>query len=205
MMLMTLPSSGLGSGLGTTQPQSPLVQPIADAIAQMEGYNNTEQTLAKINNNPGNLRSWGGVPTNRGYAAFPTPEAGWNALRRQVQILIDMNLTLYEFFGGKPGVYSGYAPAADRNRPAHYAEFVASRVGIDPSTPLQQYGTGTEAPDFSVTGTATADADWALTVPDPGGLLRKLDAFTGSRQMSIAGIAVLVLILAAALRPSDRI
>lgn len=115
-----------------------MVNEIAESIARMEGFY-TPGTLARINNNPGNLRTWGSLPIRNGFAVFPTEEAGWNALRRQVQLLIDRGLNLYEFFGGKPGVYPGYAPAADNNKPRQYAEFVAGRVGIDPSVAINEY------------------------------------------------------------------
>lgn len=45
-------------------------------------------------------------------------------------------LTLSEFFGGKPGVYAGYAPAADNNPVSNYVSFVARRTGIDPNARL---------------------------------------------------------------------
>ena len=101
----------------------------------MEGYQKLG-SLAQKYNNPGNLRQWGEVPIVNGYAKFATIEHGWRALKRQVERLIDRNLTLYEFFGGKPNVYPGYAPAADNNHPKHYAEFVAQRAGIAPDKPL---------------------------------------------------------------------
>lgn len=198
-----LPLAGIGS-LGAAG----MVESIAEAIARMEGFYNAGETLAKINNNPGNLRSWGSNPVNRGYAKFPTLAEGWRALHRQVRLLIDMNLTLYEFFGGKPGVYPGYAPAADSNHPRHYAEFVGGQTGIDPNVKLKDYESGATGADFSVTGYGTADPE-----PDPGlfdlflpsgnasgaasagGPLEALDSLTGSRERSWLGIGILGLVL----------
>ena len=120
-----------------------LVNNLAQAIAKFEGYFNPENTLAKRNNNPGNLRSWGSYPVSEGYAKFPDAETGWAALRRQVQLNINRGLNLYEFFAGKGGVYAGYAPSADSNNPTHYARTVAGWVGIDPTVKLASYqGTG---------------------------------------------------------------
>lgn len=126
-----------------------MVEAIAKAIATMEGYFISQDdaakrriswpTRAQINNNPGNLRAWGKNPTNAGYALFGTAEHGWNALRRQVRLLIDRNLTLLEFFGGKPGVYPGYAPSADKNNPQKYAEFVSKQTSIPIDQPLKEH------------------------------------------------------------------
>ena len=116
-----------------------LVQGIALAIAQQEGFN-TPGTIAQRQNNPGNLRSWGSNPVINGYAQFPNAQAGWNALYQQIQLNINRGLTMNEFFAGKPGVYAGYSPSADGNAPIAYAAFVASRVGVDPNTPLNQVG-----------------------------------------------------------------
>ncbi len=113
------------------------VEAIALSIATFEGFFITG-SLAQRNNNPGNLRSWGTMPVRDGYAAFPSADIGWAALRRQVQLNIDRGLTLQEFFGGKPGVYSGYAPAADTNNPTGYAAFVAERVGIPVNKPIRE-------------------------------------------------------------------
>lgn len=113
-----------------------LTESIAQAIASMEGFFKPG-SIAQRNNNPGNLRAWGLNPVESGYAKFPTMEAGWAALHRQVQLNIGRGFTLYEFFGGKPGVYGGYAPNADPPNDARsYAVFVASRIGLDPSIPL---------------------------------------------------------------------
>jgi hypothetical protein len=112
-----------------------LTESISQAIATMEGWYKAG-SIAQRNNNPGNLRSWGSMPIIDGYAKFPTADAGWTALHRQVDLNISRGLSLDEFFAGKPGVYGGYSPSADQNNPAGYAVYVASRVGLDPSIPL---------------------------------------------------------------------
>lgn len=111
--------------------KSQLIQTFAEAIATMEGFylRKPTPTWAQRNNNPGNLRSWGRVPVVGGYASFSTPTDGWAALRVQIEKnLFKRKLTIAEFFNGKPGVYAGYAPAADSNDPLHYAEFVRRRL-----------------------------------------------------------------------------
>ena len=123
---MTIPRTPVSAGL---------VERIAIAISEMEGFNKPG-SRAQRQNNPGNLRSWGKTPIVEGFANFPTAAEGWSALRRQIWRNVDRGLTLYEFFGGKPNVYAGYAPDADGNRSRHYAEFVAKRAGIPVNVPL---------------------------------------------------------------------
>ena len=131
---------------------------IAQAIAQMEGYN-TPGTVAQRNNNPGNLRSGPGqIGTSGGFAVFPDPTTGWAALEHQVNLNIRRGLTLEQFFAGGNG-YPGYAPSSDSNDPARYAAFVAQQTGIDPNTPLNALGTTTPEPaacDPSVDPTCNA-------------------------------------------------
>lgn len=112
-----------------------LVDKIAAAIARFEGFY-VPNSRAQRNNNPGNLRRWGNTPVVDGFASFPTLEAGWAALRRQVEINIGRGLTLNEFFAGKPGVYAGYAPASDNNHPINYARFVGGKAGVPVDIPL---------------------------------------------------------------------
>jgi hypothetical protein len=118
-----------------------MIDAIARAIARQEGFHDARgnvqlRSLAAVNNNPGNLRSWGDTPTSQGYARFENVAAGWAALRKQVQKNINRGLNLREFFGGKPGVYPGYAPSADGNHPKVYAENVAAWTSLDVDTPL---------------------------------------------------------------------
>ena len=112
-----------------------LIETVSNAIATFEGYFQPG-SVADRNNNPGNLRSWGNRPVRDGFAVFGSAADGWAALRRQVELNVGRGLSLREFFSGKAGVYSGYAPAADSNDPNRYAEFVAARAGISADVPL---------------------------------------------------------------------
>jgi hypothetical protein len=114
-----------------------LVAKISIAVSEMEGFNK-KGSRAQRNNNPGNLRRWGKTPVVDGFANFPTLAEGWAALRRQVAKNVGRGLTLYEFFGGKPGFYPGYAPDADGNHSRNYAEYVAKRVQILADVPLNK-------------------------------------------------------------------
>lgn len=100
------------------------LQLFSQAIATMEGFY-VKGSIAKLNNNPGNLRSWGDRPINKGFAQFPDEASGFKALRQQIdKNIFTRKLSLKEFFGGKLGVYAGYAPKADKNNPDKYAKFV---------------------------------------------------------------------------------
>jgi hypothetical protein len=122
-----------------------LATSLADAIQRFEGW--TAGSVSQRNNNPGNLRngpSMIGTDPN-GYAIFPDYQSGYNALVNQVQLNINRGLTLDEFFAGKPNVYGGYAQAAHANQPYNYATTVAGWIGIDPTAPLNQIGSGAGA------------------------------------------------------------
>lgn len=124
-------------------PKYSITSPIATAIAQMEGFN-TAGTLARINRNPGNIRTWAGAGrdvVNRGYVVFPDNQSGWNALYKLVDDYIDGR-----YHGGRSPnlveMFRTYAPAADSNDPDHYARFVASRTGLNLNTPLKAQAGG---------------------------------------------------------------
>jgi hypothetical protein len=116
-----------------------LTESIAQAIATEEGFYKSG-SIAQRNHNPGNLRSWGAAPIVDGYAVAPDDATGWSWLYSQVNTNIGRGLTLNEFFAGKPGVYPGYAPSTDANRPYAYAAFVAAQVGIPVDVPLNALG-----------------------------------------------------------------
>lgn len=116
------------------------VEAMARAMARQEGFYKASNKALR-NRNPGNIRPWEGctLPVAGGMIAFPTIEAGWEQLRRQIRKNVFVRrLTMREFFGGKKDpktgrvIYSGYAPAADGNKPDEYAAFVAGMVGILP-------------------------------------------------------------------------
>lgn len=131
--------------------KSQLISGIASAISKMEGYG-LLTSLARKNNNPGNLRTWSDVPSVNGFAKFKRAEDGWKALYQQIENNIfgrgrndsfparaKQGLTLKEFFAGQRdhngqvivGGYPGYAPGADNNQPEHYAKYVAEQAGIE--------------------------------------------------------------------------
>ena len=104
-----------------------------------EGYFRGSRSFR--NSNPGNLR-WhnqiGNIGKDKdGFAIFPDYSTGFAALCRQLQAacygrskVYSPTDTLYEFF-------EKYAPANDNNKPREYAERVAAKLNISPSTQLK--------------------------------------------------------------------
>lgn len=116
----------------------------------MLGSMTIAQAITTMENTPASLNNPGALTAPLGYCStgktgilvnFCTPEDGAAALQQQINYLTNKGLNLYEFFGGKQGVYPGYAPAGHgKNDPTVYAGFVAANTGIDPNIPLNQTG-----------------------------------------------------------------
>ena len=87
------------------------------------------------NNNPGNLRfanQRGSTGKDAsGFAIFSTPEAGMVALEKQIRLDMGRGDTLYKFI-------SEYAPAADKNNPLKYTDFVSKATGIQPGEQIPE-------------------------------------------------------------------
>lgn len=164
------------SGLGS------LTSDLAAAIQRMEGACSGSTCR---NNNPGNLRAGPGATgvDSRGIAIFPDYATGQAALEHQVDLNIGRGLTLDEFFAGKPGVYPGYAPAADSNNPQGYAGTVAGWLGIPENVPLGAISS--DSPSFSAETGSVFDS-WGSGDGQEAGISTM--AWLG---LGIAGIAVL--------------
>lgn len=122
-----------GWNLEKTPPKPPVSQVsnrlriIAERIGQLEGFNKPG-TLAQRQNNPGNLRfvgQQGAVAGDKGFARFPTLDAGWSALHRQINLDASRGKTLEQF------VYK-YAPPVENNSAAYLAA-LARALGVQPS------------------------------------------------------------------------
>jgi hypothetical protein len=147
-------------GLGAT------IQDFASAITRFEGT--CPSPTSCRNFNPGNLRAGPGQTgvDSRGIAVFPDYQTGESALEHQIGLNIDRGLTLDEFFGGKSGVYAGYAPAADSNDPGNYSRTVAGWLGIDPTAKLASV-MGETTPIFDA-GSAPDQTGWELPAEESG-------------------------------------
>jgi hypothetical protein len=88
------------------------------------------EPLGLRQNNPGNLRSWSGMPSANGFAVFPSPTAGLNAMAQQIGL-----------YGSRDGlntvggIVGKYAPPSENNTAAYIAE-VARATGFKPDQQL---------------------------------------------------------------------
>lgn len=153
--------------LGDVSPSSSAVQAIANAIYQQEG--------PVQNNNPGNLVYVGQAGAtgadSRGFAIFPTLQAGQQA--EQAQIALDINRG--SCATGSPlstltDLIDCLTPPSDpaNNTPA-YINAVAAATGIDPGTVLLSYTGGSTGDITAVDGSdgspSTGSAGIDLTDP----------------------------------------
>lgn len=102
---------------------------LAAAIARFEGWL-VPGTIARRNNNPGNLRSGKGQigTDSNGYAIFPNEQTGWDALYRQIDLDTSRGLTLQSFI-------AKYAPPSE-NATQGYLNFLVRELGVSADTPL---------------------------------------------------------------------
>lgn len=82
-------------------------------------------------NNPGNLRSWKGYPTEHGFAKFPSADVGIRAMGAQLRLYgsRDHLDTLRQ-------IISKYAPESDHNDTDAYVRDVSSKTGFKPDQRL---------------------------------------------------------------------
>lgn len=179
------------TGAPTTGAQATGVTPIplAQQIATFEGFDKPG-SVAQRNNNPGNLRAGPGATgtDKNGYAIFPDVNTGWAALHDLIQKHSGQDLTLQEFFGGKKGVYPGYAPAADRNDPVNYAATVAKGLGVDPTAKLSDIP-GSQVPAARTRITPDMQGQPVLDAL-PGALAQQIKALAEGRMKFPTGQAL---------------
>jgi hypothetical protein len=186
------------------------VTAIASAIQTQEGY--APGTLAYTNNNPGNLvyaGQAGATPGAGGFAAFPTYQAGLNALDNQ----ITLDATRGTDVNGNPTTtlaqfITSYAPPSENNTAAYIAN-VSNWTGYDPNAPLSSLGAPTTGYTMDYGAAAVPSAPVAslpvtssdLTVTDPldlsdlSDLSDSLDLSSlGSSALPVYAVGALVLL-----------
>lgn len=118
----TAPNSGVTSGSAATNAMA--------ANAAAYGPAPAGSPISWRNNNPGNLRGqyFGATGSAGGFATYATPQAGWDAMERQLTRYYEGKTT------GRPlqtihDIISTYAPASE-NDVSSYANVVAKKLGV---------------------------------------------------------------------------
>ena len=107
-----------------------LIQRVVNAIIRQEGEG--PDSL-----NPGNLRLAPWYPNaviENGFWKPPSRIAGEAGIAHVFALHLAQGNTLTDFIAGHPGVYSGYAPGADGNKPAVYIADVMAWTGVPSAT-----------------------------------------------------------------------
>lgn len=139
-----------------------MLNDLAKAIATFEGFF-ANQSRARRNNNPGNLK-YAGQPgaigaDAQGFAIFATPEDGWRALERQIRLDASRGHTLSSF------LYK-YAPPSE-NATTAYLDFLRTRLGLaldDLQKPLDLLLGGRSGEAGYMAVVSEAKAAWGLAV-----------------------------------------
>lgn len=122
MALRNLNTSASGGEVPTSQ-----VERIARAISIAEGYG-LAGAIPTVRNNPGNIRSAAGP-----IATYETIEAGWNALHRQVRLMLAGTSSFYSpsmTISEIARVYTGEGAYMN------WARNVARILGVSTDTPF---------------------------------------------------------------------
>jgi len=141
-----------------------------------QGINIPEASrIAYVHNNPGNLMFAGQAGATRGedkkgggsWAKFETPEAGYSALERQIELDAQRGHTLGSFIGK-------YAPEFE-NDVARYTSNVAGFTGVSADTPLSEVPRDKLAQAMARQESgATVGSREETATADPGSLLSRV-------------------------------
>lgn len=115
----------------------------AEAIKAYEGWFFGSRSFR--NNNPGNLKFTGYTALlgatgqdDKGFARFATPNIGIEALKSFLHQAANGILMAYQPTMSLLDFFHVYAPSSDNNEPNAYAQFVAMKIGVPVTTPIDQ-------------------------------------------------------------------
>jgi hypothetical protein len=140
---------GIDEWINSTVQVAAAVVPVAPAaVAAPAGVQTSAQTrvgpVGVRNNNPGNLRQWGDTPRDsRGYAVFPTPEAGLAATIKNLQAQQKVH-----GLNTVQAIISKWAPATENNTAAYISD-ITKRTGFSANQKLNLDDPKTVAPLIS--------------------------------------------------------
>jgi len=124
-----------------------LIDRMADAISEMEGFKSGKSRVAVEQANPGNIRAWRTAqgemyPRRRGYVDFVRfcggdyekgLAEGWRVLKVLIERYLEGRYTNKKSPTFRE-MFHAYAPKSDNNNPDGYAEFVARKFGVTADT-----------------------------------------------------------------------
>lgn len=135
---------------------------LATAVAEFEGFFKFGSRAAR-NNNPGNLKYAGQAGAigadSAGFAIFPSPDAGWSALERQIALDAGRGYTLDAWV-------AKYAPPSENNTAA-YLSYLVQRLGVSGSAALSDLAAGGQG---QVAAALAAGAGWLYAALGLGAL-----------------------------------
>ena len=124
----------LSAGLGQSTSLSPTAANDSEEIVETPNIStDAVSRLAALNNNPGNLKfvhQAGATPGVGGFAHFPTPQDGYQALLNQIHLDSRRGYTLGQYI-------TKYAPPSE-NDTALYIAQASQALAVDSNTPLSR-------------------------------------------------------------------
>jgi hypothetical protein len=124
---------------GVAMGASPKVQAIAQAIANAEGFGAPEALPTRANN-PGDLKlgDLGNGEIN-GKTVFPDAQSGWNALYKQIGLMIDGGSQFYSVTDSWRAIARTWVGTSDY---VNWLNNVTGQLGVDPDSTLAEYVNG---------------------------------------------------------------
>jgi len=117
---------------------SSAIQLFAEGIALAEGWYVSDSRAAR-NNNPGNLTkdiTNTGIGMDGMFVIYANATDGWNALRRQVELILTDTSSIYTSQMTLRQIGQKYASTSTPGEQLNWAINVASKLGIDIDTPV---------------------------------------------------------------------
>lgn len=117
--------------VGTEAFGSTIINSLSETIAKGVGRQfGNHPPLGVRQNNLWNLRRWGGVPSENGFAHFSSIQAGAAAMNKQLQLYGSRGIDTLS------AIVPTFAPKSDNNDVAGYIRDVAKDTGFDPNSHL---------------------------------------------------------------------
>lgn len=124
--------------LGGSLLVSPKVKAFAEAIAKAEGFGANPNNLPTRNHNPGDLEIGDiGYGTDQSKTIFPNDVAGWNALYKQVELIMNEESKAGYSLNDSIQTFAARYTGGDHSNT--YAFAIASHLGIDVNSTLGDY------------------------------------------------------------------